>query len=610
MRNIFVVASLLGGLAMLSVVHAHRAVAQGQVVFGKQATRIEVVKDRQWTGPELRFRTPSFSGQILPVPTLRLMSARIDVGKGEYFELRVPMEGAAGIAPAGQLSDAAAEQWARVQEELKPLARRLARLPDFAPYSHLFSAVSEGRGVLNYVRESDVFSVNRYRIKQAAGSPEIIDLALGGHSLRFTLPPERDSFTVDFAVLPGNEAHIEFVPRPLGVYAYVSTRGLPESISDADVLKRLERLMEDALPALLIAASGNAKLRALHDLLAGKLDLVRRTRFVRERGVAPASVRKHTSTTVLSAQPLVGYAVSLHRQPVHRLIYYYRTPRINGLILLNHYPQESNLVLTANHRYFNPDPMDAESLPIPDFTWELSYPRRVNEPRAMGCGHTGRGCATDCTGKAVDYQALPEGDLALYYEARRLFAQALDDDAFRERVPGELLLALNRFREGRGTFRPDEAFKPLLALHYREVQGRSSFSRVTYQDPDYYYQLAVPPHRGYLSFSFSYGQELAPLLYRFFLAPSGDRTQLVVTYPVMLPIGRAGLRFKRASAHLDRLHNLAIYFARQEPGLAELPPLIADIMTKRELVGPKAFMRPLPGAPYIDWLDAQSFRGE
>jgi|GEM_PF-2428072 len=619
MRNTIIAAVLLAAFPVAAALVASGAFAQEQVIFGKGASRIEVMKDRLQWEPEIRFRTPSFSGVIEPIPTLGLMSIRVDVGRGEYFDLRVPAQGTSEVAPRSELGDAAAELWARVKDELKPLARSVAGLPDFAPYARLFTMMSEGRGLLSYVRETDVFAVNRYRMEQAAGAPEVVELVLGGRSLRLVLPPEGDSFTVEFAVLPGNDARIEFVARPMGVYARVGTRGLPDTISQADVLKQLERLMEDALPALLIASNGNAKLRAVHALLAARLDMVRNTRFIRGgEPPASASAPERESGTVASAQPLPGYAVSLHRQPLHRLVYYYRTPRVNGLILLNRYPDGSNLVLTANHDYFNPDPADAEAVPIPDFTWELDYPRGVNEPRGAGCGHAGCACG-GCGGgggcacgsvKTIDYQALPEGDLALYYEAVRLFESALADDGFREAVPGELIPALHRFQEGMGTFRPDEAFKPLFALSYHEVQGQGSFARITYQDPEYYYLLTMPPHRGYLSFSFSYGEELAPLIYRFFLAPAGERTQLVVTYPVALPLGRAGLRFKRASAHLERLHNLAIYFTKLEPGLAELPAHIADIMAKRELVGPKVFMRPLPGPPYTEWLDAETLRGE
>jgi len=614
MKSIVIVAVLLAGLALPGYPGAESALAQNQVLFGKQASRIELIKDQQWWEPEIHFRTPSFNGVIRPVPMLRLMNVRVNIADGEYFELRVPMVAAAQVSDDSRLSDTAKAEWVRAKKELLPLVRVIGELPDFAPYSRLFSAIAAGQGMLTYVRESDVFSVSRYRVEEAAGAAEIIDLALGGHSLLLTLPSEADAFSVDFAVLPGNETHIAFLRKPMGIYAYVNTQGLPKSMDNSDVMKRLERLMEDALPALLIAARGNAKLRAVHDVLAEKLDAVRNARFVREGQALPQAAPESAQPAIASAEPLVGYAISLHRQFAHKLIYYYRTPRVNGFILLNRYPKESRLTITANRRYFNPDPMDVEALPIPDFTWELDYPRGVNEPSGAVCGHARGGCrhcACTCdAARTMDYQALPEGDLALYYEARRLFTDALDHDTFRESVPGELILALKRLQEGAGTFRPDEAFKPLFALNYREVQGANNFSRVTYQDPDYFYQLSMPPRRGFLSFTFGYGQELAPLTYRFFLAPSGERTQLVVTYPVMLPIGRARLRFKRASAHLDRLHDLAIYFAKQEPGLAQLPPLIADIMTKRELVGPKAFMRPLPGAPYIDWLDAESFRGE
>ena len=107
-----------------------------------------------------------------------------------------------------------------------------------------------------------------------------------------------------------------------------------------------------------------------------------------------------------------------------------------------------------------------------------------------------------------------------------------------------------------------------------------------------------------LSFSFSFEEALSPEIYRFFVVPTGNKAQLVVSYPVDIPLGRASRRFNRSSSALVRLRDLTTYLARHESVLSGVPPIINEIWRQRELIGPKMFIRPSRTGMYTDWLTA------
>jgi hypothetical protein len=120
----------------------------------------------------------------------------------------------------------------------------------------------------------------------------------------------------------------------------------------------------------------------------------------------------------------------------------------------------------------------------------------------------------------------------------------------------------------------------------------------------------VPPRNGFVSFAFSFEQALAPEIWRFYLAPAGEYTQLVMSYPVQVPLGQAERRFNRSASALASLYRLSKYMARYDSILAEVPPIIEEIWAEREKVGPKMFIRQGTMDTYTDWLSAGFFANE
>jgi len=592
MRRDFVFIGAVICLLAFSVLHA-----QARVLYGENVERIELIKDVSSLEREISFSVPGASGVVTPLPSLQVINVTITSSSGYVFEVRYSASSArAKPFDLGSLEQAARNAYMDIAHGAGILANFAAEDPDFAPYTDLFLAIKERRGSITARLERDLLAVAQYEEHERGHACTVTDIDLGERhfSLRQS-PLTPDEFVITWDALPGNAASVRFAEQPMGVVAFVDAPGLPASMSSETLINDLATYMNGLLPVLTVVSHNNEKIAAIHDEIARYGFLVRAASFIRTETPTAAECPAYEPESDYTAllEPAPGYTAHLREENVRRRIYYFRTIRANGLIAEDSYPNYTHTVITAMRELFDPNPADTDKLPMPDFIWETTYPRMVNEP------HWSPFCRL-CKGE-LD---LTDRDLFYYREAAGLFDRALDNQDFRDSIPGDMIRCLRKFNAMSGQFRTEETVTPLVSLTYREVQGLANVNILRYQDASYLYQLAIPPNENYLSFAFSFEEALAPEIYRFFLVPTGDKAQLVVSYPVDLPLGRASRRFNRSVSALVRLRDLTTYLARHEPVLSGVPPIINEIWRQRELIGPKMFIRPSHTGMYTDWLTA------
>ncbi|MCD6283264.1 hypothetical protein J7J84_06665 [bacterium] len=587
--------AVIGVVVFLLVFGA--AGAQAQVLFGGNVDRIELVKDVSSLEREIGFAVPGASGIVTPLPSLQVVNVKITGNTGYNFELRYsPAATGTRTFDLGSLDQPARDAYMDIAHGAGVLANLMADAPDFAPFSDLFRAIAEHRSPVTARRDRNLLTISRYEEDEREHACQITDVDLGERNLSLKQNPLKpEEFEITWDVLPGRAARARVVDQPMGVVAYVESPGLPSDMDAESLLSGLATYINQLLPVLTVASYNNEKVAAIHDDFAYCGALVRAISFV-QRGTSDMPEHRlyepeSNYTSVL--EPAPGYTAYLREEKVTRRIYYFRTIKVNGFITEDSYPNYTHTVITATRELFDPNPADTDKLPMPDFIWETTYPRLVNEP------HWSDYCRL-CGGE----MDLTDRDLFYYRETAGLFDRALDDQAFRDSIPGDMIRCLRKFNAMSGQFRTEETVTPLISLSYSEVQGLANVSVLKYRDASYIYQLTMPPKRNYVSFSFSFEEALAPEIYRFFVVPTGDKAQLVISYPVDLPLGRATRRFNRSASALVRLRDLTTYLARHESVLSGVPPIINEIWRQRELIGPKMFIRPSRTGMYTDWLTA------
>jgi len=571
--------------------------SQAQVVYGGNVDRIELIKDSVSLEREIGFAVPGASGVITPLPSLRVVNVKVESNTGYTFELRYsPSATGNRTFDLSSLDQQAQDAYVDLAYGAGVLAKLMADDPAFAPFTDLFRVIADRRSPITARRDHNLLTIARYEENEREHACRITDVDIGNRHLSLRQNPLKpDEFEITWDVFPGSTAKVRFVNQPMGVVAHVESPGLPVDMDGEYLLSGLAVHINQLLPVLSVASYNNEKVAAIHDDLACYGALVRAVSFIQpETSTEPNSeIYEPESDYTSLLEPAPGYTVYLREEKVRRRIYYFRTIKANGFITEDAYPNYTHTVITAMREIFDPNPADTDKLPLPDFIWETTYPRMVNEP------HWSPYCRL--CGSEMD---LTDRDLFYYRETSGLFDRALEDQAFRDSIPGDMIRCLRKFNAMSGQFRTEETVTPLISLTYREVQGLANVSVLKYQDASYLYQLTMPPKKNYVSFSFSFEDALAPEIYRFFVVPAGNKTQLVVSYPVDLPIGRATRRFNRSTSALVRLRDLTTYMARHETVLGDVPPIINEIWRQRELIGPKMFIRPSHSGMYTDWLTA------
>jgi len=573
--------------------------AQAQVLFGANVDRIELVKDVNSFERQIGFAVPGASGVVTPLPSLQVVNVKIASNTGYTFELRYsPAATGNRTFDLDSLDQPARDAYLDLARGAGVLANLMADDPSFAPFTDLFRVIAEHRSPVTARRDRNLLTVARYEEDEREHACRITDVDLGDRHLSLKQNPLKpEEFEVSWDVLPGSAARARIVEQPMGVVAFVESPGLPSGMDGDSLLSGLATYINQLLPVLTVASYNNEKVAAIHDDFACYGALIRAVSFVQPEtsGGAESRLYEPESDYTSLLEPAPGYTVYLREEKLRRRIYYFRTIRANGLITEDSYPNYTHTVITAMRELFDPNPADTAKLPMPDFIWETTYPRLVNEP------HWTPYCRL-CGGE----MDLTDRDLFYYRETAGLFDRALEDQVFRDSVPGDMIRCLRKFNAMSGQFRTEETVMPLISLTYREVQGLANVSVLKYQDASYLYQLTMPPKKNYVSFSFSFEEALSPEIYRFFVVPTGNKAQLVVSYPVDIPLGRASRRFNRSSSALVRLRDLTTYLARHESLLSGVPPIINEIWRQRELIGPKMFIRPSRTGMYTDWLTADA----
>lgn len=571
--------------------------SQAQVLYGANVDRIELVKDAVSLEREIGFAVPGASGVVTPLPSLQVVNVKITSNAGYTFELRYsPSATDSRTFDLSSLAPQARDAYVDLAHGAGVLANLMAGDPAFAPFTDLFRVIAEHRSPITARRDHNLLTIARYEEDEREHACRITDVDVGDRHLSVRQDPlTLEEFEITWDVLPGSAAKVRIVNQPMGVVAYVDSPGLPAGIDEDKLVSGLATYINQLLPVLTVASYNNEKVTAIHDDLACYGSLVRAVSFIQPEIPDESDNRLYEPESDYTSflEPAPGYTVYLREEKVRRRIYYFRTIRANGFITEDAYPNYTHTVITAMRKIFDPNPVDTDKLPMPDFIWETTYPRMVNEPHYSSC------CRL-CGGE----MDLTDRDLFYYRETAGLFDRALENQDFRDSISGDMIRYMRKFNAMSGQFRTEETVTPLISLTYREVQGLANVSVLKYQDASYLYQLTMPPKRNYVSFSFSFEEALAPEIYRFFMVPTGDKTQLVVSYPVDLPLGRATRRFNRSTSALVRLRDITTYMARHEAVLSGVPPIINEIWRQRELVGPKMFIRPSHSGMYTDWLTA------
>jgi hypothetical protein len=590
-------AALLIGIAMLTLVlPAQPAGCAEDLLYGGGIHRIQLIKDFQSVEQDISFTVPGAHGVVTPMPSIQVVTMSLVTDSGIEFEFRYsPFSAEAKPFSLDHFEADTRLAYGDASRGLNALASFMLGESELAPYAGLFQAASERRGVLNATRDHSLLTISRYNASELKGADVITVGDLGERSIRLReTPGQPNEFTVAFAGFPGKEIDVRVISRAMGNLAFVSSPMLPPNLSREDIVVELGVFLDELLPVVTVAAHNNYKIEQVRAALARVGSEVKAVKFVRPAEAAAPAAPVAPSHYDVVAEFASGYSAQLRRENVERKVYHYRTGKVCGFITQDIFPSYARVTITGNRRYFDPNPLDSETLPLPDFIWSTSYPHGVNQPEVPPMPlHLGD-------------LALTDRDLFFYREATGLFGEALADDGFRDAISGDLLLALRKFTHLSGEFRSEEAVRPLLSLSYHEVQGLTEMGLLTYQDMDYTYQLGIPPRPGFVSFAFAYEPALAPEVYRFYLAPAGNGVQLVASYPVQMPIGRAARTFNRSASSLVRLRDLTTYMARHDPMLAQVPPLINEIWGDRELIGPKMFIRPSHSGMYTDWLTADT----
>jgi len=571
-----------------------------------ERVRLEIVKDAREDFTEIAFKTPSFYGLISPMPTLGLVSLRAYVNSDEYFEFRMAPGSFDESADDLGLPAEVSEKLSLLKSEFGTVvnAVRGGELQEVAPFLSVFEALVNGRGILSYTSEKRIIEVNRFRQTASLRSPETVEVSLLGKWLRLELDEA------------GGRDSLYFSSPSFGIVSFTMKRGEPriamklakteenKSRSLEVIYSELESSLREIENALIICSSSNEKIERVHKLLVEKVANIEHGRKLGSvnivtNGQAGDPPRESALKLVGSAPTgtdLQGYKFTVKRLSKLKRIYYFATSFVNGLILLDRWDGGGSLVVAATNKRFDPDPVSPEIIPTPEIYWKFTLPENRLVTKT-----------TTFSGIPTEQSELPEEEshlLRTVREAFRLLLRSTDDD---EILPPEVRVPLSLLVEGKAQSAPGETLKTLLSLRYRQVFGVVPQKIVTYQDPEYFYQLNLNRREDYVSYAFGYGDEMSPLLYRFFLAKSGDYAQLVASYPVQLSIGLANYQFLRSSRNLRRVKTLSTYFARYEPALTLASRIVDSIWARRELVKPKLFMRPLPGPPYTDWLDAETF---
>jgi len=590
-------AAILIGIAALALgAGTSSALCADGLLYGDNIHRIQLIKDFQSVEQDISFAVPGARGVVTPMPSIQVVTLTLSTDSGVQFEFRYsPLAVESRPFSLDHFDPEARTAFSDAARGLRALSSLMQSDRGFAPYAGLFRAAAERRGVLNAIRDRNLLTIARYNENEMKGADVITVVELGSRGIRLReAPGGADEFVVGFAGFAGKEVEVRVQRRAMGNLALVSAPGLPPNLSCEDVVAELGAFLDELLPVVTVASYNNYKAEQVRADLARVGSDIKGVKFVRpaEGGVSPAVAAGLGASAEVVFAP--GYSARLRRENVHRKIYYYRTGKVCGFITQDIFPSYSRVTITGSRKYFDPNPLDSETIPLPDFIWSTAYPRGVNQPEVPPMPpHMGD-------------LALTDRDLFFYREATGLFTEALAEDSFRDSVSGDLILALRKFTHLSGEFRSEEAVRPLLTLSYHEIQGLTEMGVLTYQDMDYTYQLSLPPRTGFVSFAFAYEPAVVPEIYRFYLAPAGNEVQLVASYPVQLPIGRAARTFNRSASALVRLRDLTCYLARYEPMLRDVSPLINEIWGYRELVGPKMFIRPSRSEMYTDWMTADT----
>lgn len=568
------------------------------IIFGSGTNRLELLSDTYKYGNGASFKTPSFIVSVSPIPTLRLIYVKIQLGENEELDIRLKVDQLSLEGKQTSQKQELKELISRVSEELKPLVERLKENEELSAYGSVLQAVIDGKGILSYKKEEKIVEINRYPEFAFLGSDEIIEVALKGGYLRFVLPRGSAGFSVTYRSERGESFSFEFPERGLGRRAYFLSSD-KKALADVEgAVKSLESFLAEALPGILVASSVNPKIVPIHNILSEKFSILHSTKEFRLKPMdGPALEPSQADDSAYEELGTGGYGYILSQKPVFKRIYYFRSKELNGFVFADRDAEHSSVVITINKLYFDPEPSEAEIIPIP----QIYFKYLVKEGKAPGSLEV-------FPRERVPLSKLSSEDAFLYQRAREFFEGLMLDDDAKKRLPEEIRECLSEFIAGRGLPKGDENFKSLLSLSLRESRDDGgSLAMLNYQDDEYHYRISLLPRKDYAGYAFAYGQSLSPLLYRFFLARSGENIQLVGAYPVPLPIGRTNFRFLKSSAKLERLYRICTYFAKLEPRLDDARKLVAEIWGKREFVKPILFMQPLPSPPYIDWVDAQSF---
>jgi hypothetical protein len=590
-------------IIVLIIVFPGFANAQGINIYGEGVERIQLLKDVASTERTLGFAVPGASGTITSLPELQVVSVALTATNGWAFDFRYsPASSVQEPFDLSQLSDEARETYLSIARGTGTLAELLASNRDFAPFTELFQAIADARGIITARRDRTFLSIAQYKETERRDAATITDIEIAGRQLHLRQSPlTPNEFDAVFNLPSGIMSEMKVLDLPTGILAYTSSPGLPPDQTSASLAEELAGFMEELLPIAIIASDNNYKTKAIHDELAAYAMKVRHISEFREFSGSNYGHSCYEPEPEYSAydEPAPGYTVYIEDEAVRRLVYYYRTDKVNGFVLQDTFTNYSHIAVTGTREIFDPTPYKSQRIPMPDYTWEETYPHIVNQPFICP------GCAKRDGG--ID---LSSRDLFFFKDSANLFSEALDNDDFHNAVSGDLILGLRKYAAMSGEFSSEESSTPLVSLRYREIEGLSNVGVLTYRDDSYQYQLTLPPRRGYMNFAFSSEKALAPQIWRFYLAPAGEKVQLVMSYPVDVPLGQAERRFQRSASALAGLYRLSKYMSRYEPVLEDVTPIINEIWTERDNIGARMFIRPGTLGMYTDWLTAGYFGEE
>ncbi len=572
-------------------------------LFSAGSKRLELISDSSYYERTAILKTPSFDITISTIPALRMYTLRVYSGENDFLELRVfPDAGASNIGSL-KLPEKSRQLFSKLQDEISPLIDWANSIEDFAPYVPALLAVKESRGILTFNEEALLLEVNRYRQSAISKALEIIDVILNDSSAKFFISEDTQDFSIQFTFAKNGVWIFNFPKESVGDFAYILSLDDRGHLSVPEVSDALRKFLEKALPAVLVAASQNKKLEKVYRIISEKAFTIKSTKkFIAKehtdlKEIFPPLAETDFDDVTSVYHPLNGYEVRITETTEFKRIYYFHSDGVNGFLLVNRSPDKTTISITITNDYFIAEPTYAKVIPNP--AMYLTYTVTKGE----------KGNTFEVTPKdRVPLHKLSDENAFLYSRTRKFFEETMENETVKLLLGPEVVECLQHFIGGYGIPRGREKLETLISLSYRRKYGVSDQSILVYVDPEYHYQINLPGKKDYLSYAFSYGQNLSPEVYRFFLAPSEKSAQLVTAYPTRIPLGRTGFIFHRSVRDLSRAYGLSSYLVKYEPALRDFLRTIDKIRGAELIVSARIFMKPLPGPPYSDWLDADSLK--